>query len=147
MLFSNKFISMFHVFSSKNSEAVVRRCSDCNVIKKETPEQVFSCEFCEISKNTFLLQRLLLTAILYYFFIHLISLNCLPQKQPPGMFYKKRVLENFAKFIGKHLCQCLFKKMQGNFIKKETLAQVFSCKSCKISKNTFSYGTLRWLLL
>ena len=26
-----------------------------------------------------------------------------------------------------------------NFIKKETLAQVFSCKCCKISKNTFSY--------
>ena len=28
-----------------------------------------------------------------------------------------------------------------NFMKKETLAQVFSCKFCKISKNTFSYRT------
>ena len=28
-----------------------------------------------------------------------------------------------------------------NFIKKETLAQVFSCEFCKISKNTFSYIT------
>ena len=28
-----------------------------------------------------------------------------------------------------------------NFIKKETLAQVFSCEFCEISKNTFSYGT------
>ena len=26
-----------------------------------------------------------------------------------------------------------------NFIKKETLAQVFSCEFCKFSKNTFSY--------
>ena len=26
----------------------------CNFIKKETPAQVFSCEFCEISKKTFL---------------------------------------------------------------------------------------------
>ena len=26
-----------------------------------------------------------------------------------------------------------------NFIKKETLAQVFSCKFCEISKNTFFY--------
>ena len=26
-----------------------------------------------------------------------------------------------------------------NFIKKETLAQVFSCERCEISKNTFSY--------
>ena len=25
----------------------------CNFIKKETQAQVFSCEFCEISKNTF----------------------------------------------------------------------------------------------
>ena len=26
-----------------------------------------------------------------------------------------------------------------NFIKKETLAQAFSCEICKISKNAFSY--------
>ena len=29
-----------------------------NFIKKETPTQVFSCEFCEISKNTFLIDPL-----------------------------------------------------------------------------------------
>ena len=51
------------------TEAVVRRCSvkvtcarvsfliklqasACNFIKKEALTQVFSCEFCEISKNT-----------------------------------------------------------------------------------------------
>ena len=28
-----------------------------------------------------------------------------------------------------------------NVIKKETLAQVFSCEFCKISKNTYSYRT------
>ena len=28
-----------------------------------------------------------------------------------------------------------------NFIKKETLAQVFSCEFCEISKNTFSFRT------
>ena len=28
-----------------------------------------------------------------------------------------------------------------NFIKKETLAQVFSCEICETSKNTFSYRT------
>ena len=27
-----------------------------------------------------------------------------------------------------------------NFIKKETVAQVFSCEFCEISKNTFVYG-------
>ena len=42
-----------------SSEAVVRKCSvkkvepaAYNFIKKETLAQVFSCEFCEISKNT-----------------------------------------------------------------------------------------------
>ena len=43
---------------------------------------------------------------------------------------KKGILENFAKFTGKHLCQSLF------FSKKETLAYVFCCGFCEISKNT-----------
>ena len=44
------------------------------------------------------------------------------------------VLRNFAKFTGKHLCQSL---------KKEALAQVFSCEFCEISKNTFFMEHLR----
>ena len=59
----------------------------------------------------------------------------------PEVFYKKGVLKNFAKFTGKHLYQSLFfNKVAGatcNVIKKETLAQVFSCEFCEISKNTF----------
>ena len=54
---------------------------------------------------------------------------------------KKGVLRNFAKFTGKHLCQSLFfNQVAGgtcNLIKKETLAQVFSCEFCEIFKNTF----------
>ena len=58
------------------------------------------------------------------------------------MFCEKGVLRNFAKFAGKHLCQSLFfNKVAGNIIKKETLAQVFSCEFCEISKNTFCYRT------
>ena len=45
---------------------------------------------------------------------------------------KKSVLKNFTKFTGKHLCQSL------NFIKKETLVQVFSSEFCEISNNIFS---------
>ena len=37
-----------------------------------------------------------------------------------------------AVYRGKHLCQILFSD------KKETLAQVFTCEYCEISKNTFS---------
>ena len=54
---------------------------------------------------------------------------------------KNGVLKNFAKLTGKHLCQSLvFNKVADsacNFIKKETLVQVFSCEFCKIFKNTF----------
>ena len=67
----------------------------------------------------------------------------------PEVFCSKGVLRNFAKFTGKRPCQGLFfNKNAGlrqlrpeacNFIKKETLAQVFSCEFCKIFKNTFSY--------
>ena len=34
-----------------------------------------------------------------------------------------------------------------NFIKKETLAQVFSCEFCEIFKNIYFIEHLRWLLL
>ena len=67
------------------------------------------------------------------------------QKQSPEVFCKKSVLRNFTKFTGKHLCQSLlFIKVAGlslQFYQKETLAQVFFCQFCKISKNTFSYRT------
>ena len=56
----------------------------------------------------------------------------------------KGVLRNFAKFTGKHLYQSFFfNTVAGacSFIKKETLAQVFSCESCEISKNAFCYRT------
>ena len=47
---------------------------------------------------------------------------------------KKGVLRRFIKFTGKRL-------RPATFIKKETLAQVFSYKFCEIFKNTFFYGT------
>ena len=63
------------------------------------------------------------------------SWECLP---PEAVDQKcsvmKGVLRNFAKLTGKHLCQSLFRAC--NFIKKETLAQAFSCEFREISKNT-----------
>ena len=62
----------------------------------------------------------------------------------PEVFCKKGVLRNLAKFTEKQLCQSLFfnKGLQAcNFIKKETLALVFSCEFCEISKNNFFYRT------
>ena len=62
----------------------------------------------------------------------------------PEVFCRKGVLTNFAKFTGKHLC---LRPETCNFIKKETLGQMFSCKFFKISENTFCYRVLWWLLL
>ena len=66
------------------------------------------------------------------------------QKHPPEVFYKKGVLRNFAKFTGKHLCQrVFFNKVAGlrpqafKFIKKDSLAKVFSSEFCEFSKNIF----------
>ena len=52
----------------------------------------------------------------------------------PEVFCKKGVLRNFAKFTGLRSQAC-------NFIKIETLAQVFSSEFCEISKNTSCYRT------
>ena len=59
----------------------------------------------------------------------------------PEVFCKKGVLRNFAKFTGKHLWPATGLQQACNFIKKDTLAQVFSCEFCEISKNTFFYRT------
>ena len=65
----------------------------------------------------------------------------------PEVFCEKGVLRNFAKFTGKRPCQTLFfNKFTGLrpaciTLLKKTLAQVFSCEFCEISKNTFFYRT------
>ena len=65
-----------------------------------------------------------------------------PNSSRPEEFYKKGVLRNSTKFTEKRLCQSLFfNKVAGLRLKKATLAQVFSCELCEISKNTFSYRT------
>ena len=61
----------------------------------------------------------------------------------------KPILNDFAKFTGKHMCQSLFfnKAVGCNFIKKETLAQVFFVLFAKFSRTPFSTEHHRWLLL
>ena len=65
----------------------------------------------------------------------------------PEVFCKKGVLRNFAKFTGRHLCQTLFFNKGCNFIKKETLAQVFYVNFVKLLRTPFSIEHLWWLLL
>ena len=69
------------------------------------------------------------------------------QRPPPEVFFKKAVLENFANFTGKHLCQILIQNKAAILLKKGTLAQVFSCEFYEIFKNSFLVEHLWWLLL
>ena len=64
-----------------------------------------------------------------------------------AVFHERDVLKNFAKFIGKHLCQSFFWFRTCNFIDKETSIQVFSCEFWEILQNTFFMNTSRRLFL
>ena len=48
---------MKKVLSQNLQENTFVGASGGNFIWKETPTQMFSCEFCEIFKNTFLIER------------------------------------------------------------------------------------------
>ena len=67
------------------------------------------------------------------------------------MFFKMGVLKNFIILTRKHLYRSPFLlKLQAeacNFIKKETLAQVFPVNSAKFSRTAFFTEHLQWLLL
>ena len=113
----------------------ISRPEVCNFIKKENLAQMYSCEFCEISKNTFFIEHLWVTA----------SGPC-RSHQPIGYHLTEAVSrvvlqkKMFLEISRNPLCQILvlitFRPQVCNFIKKETLAQLFSCESCEISKNT-----------
>ena len=62
------------------------------------------------------------------------------------VFCREVVLRNFTKFTRKIKCEGLFfNKIAGSrpptLLKKETLAQMFSCEFCEIYKNTYFYRT------
>ena len=69
------------------------------------------------------------------------------QKQPPDVFYIKICSHKFFKIHRKTPVPESFLIKLNIFFKKETLAQVFSCEFCEISKNTFFTKHLWWLLL
>ena len=51
---------------------------DCNFIKKETLAQVFSCAFCEVSKNTFFTEHLWMSSsvVNLVFYVQIFVLIC-----------------------------------------------------------------------
>ena len=77
--------------------------------------------------------------------IQIVSLYSDRSSRPKKVFCKEGGLTSFIKFTGKQLTDSLFKlsyrPQPCNFIKKETLAQVFCCEFCKLFKNNFFYRT------
>ena len=70
----------------------------------------------------------------------------------PEVFYKKGVLRNFAKFIGKHLCQSLFfNKVAGlkpaTLLKKRLWYMCFPVRFTKFLRTPFLQNTFWRLLL
>ena len=67
------------------------------------------------------------------------------QKQPPEVFCKKGILENFAKFTRKHLCQSmLFNKIAG--LKKRPWNRCFPVNFAKFLRTPFLRNTSGLLL-
>ena len=70
----------------------------------------------------------------------------------PEVFCKKRVLRNFAKFRGKHLCQSLFFNKVADlkpatFLKKRLWHRCFPVNFAEFLRTSFLTEHLRWLLL
>ena len=64
----------------------------------------------------------------------------------PCIVFVQRAVQEISQNSQENTCGRVwfFIKLQGsawNFIKRETLAQMFSCEFCEISKNTFCYRT------
>ena len=110
-----------------------------NSMKKETLAQVFSCEFCNISKiRTPFLQstsgRLLLSVIRVFFRVR------------SNRFFCHQFLDWYVikfsiniKYRSSHRCCCLGLQLQ----KTQHPTEVFSCKHCKIFKSTYFEKHLR----
>ena len=90
----------------------------CNFIKKETLAQTFSCEFCEISKNTFFTKPLWATACILYIskwrYIHIVSEAFIKT------FYIPTFIESFFEkfmlyFVYLNAMKVRFIKLQTNF--------------------------------
>ena len=69
----------------------------------------------------------------------------------PTVFRKKGVLKNFAKFIGKHLCQgLLFNNVAGSrpamLLKKRLWHRSFPENFCNVLKKSFFIEHFWWLL-
>ena len=72
-------------------------------------------------------------------------MNITIKKQPPQLLFKKCILRNLTKFQEKNCVRISFfqRRETCNFIKKDPLTQVLSCKFCETFKSTSFKEQLR----
>ena len=102
-----KFNKIHRKTSGRLSFLIQLQGSTCSCINKETLAQAFSCEFCEISKNTFL-HRAPLVAASAAFFFFIYSDIFQARKWRLQLVFKVGILKNFTILTLKHLCSNLF---------------------------------------
>ena len=128
-----------------------------NICSRVYDTRMFSCEFCEISKNTFFTEHLQTTAFEKHQTDDILGFCfCSGRRIHPEVFCKKNVRRNFDKFAEKHLCWSLsFNKVSGlqpatfleNRLSTKNIRETFSCEFGKIfKKRTIFIEHLRLLL-
>ena len=167
---------VFLEISQNSQENTCARVSEaCNFIKKETLAQVFSCEFCEISKNPFSYRTLTVAASVGFWLVsfvretnHIIGKSNLvyiiaapmsrlqlqkiiiktAQKQPSRGTLGKGVLKICSKFAEEHSCRRVVSiKLLYSFIEIAIKHGCSSVNLLSISRTPFPEKTDGWLLL
>ena len=116
-----------------------------NLIQNKTLAKVFSCEFCEISKNTFSYRTAPVAAPVrcskksrkFHRSLFLVTLQfwgpAALLKKTPTQVLSSKIWEIFENnYFEEHLWTTA-----SELIKKETPKQVFSCECCELFKNIY----------
>ena len=137
---------------------------------------MLSTEICKVLKNTYFLKQLYLRAHLYLqcmikkqlrsvirrilrkllsfwlwstMIVFAITIQIATRSSHQRCSVRKDVLRNFTNFTGKQLCQSLFLNKVAGLRPASllnTLALVFSCAFCEISRKSFFTEHVCWLL-
>ena len=113
------------------------------IFPTESPGNL-SCFSCKLffSKDIFHVSSRNYELRIKFVYLSKLNIKIIRSSRPEGFCKKRGSLEFFK--IHRLSQPLLLIKLQTsacNFIKKETLVQVFSCEFCEISKSTFSYRT------
>ena len=109
--------------SQNSPENTCARSQACNFIKEEVLAQVFYCEFCNISKNTFFTENLWATAS------EVVTEMLIFTSSRSQMFLKISVLKNFAVIM-----EPLFNNKVTDFLLQNTYG---ACFWIFVAANTF----------